>query len=232
MTLSSQPLPALGQPNSTEDSKIRSLLSELQGIVNGGIDSSNITDGSIAEVDLASALAARLGVGTGGRGKTNIATSQTTSSPTYATLGTPDSVTITLPTDGLIVVGYQATWQESVNSAARAALFIGANQVQVAISGGNSVTEASLNQGSGAVDAVLGTDPTRGLVGNWAGSAYAASPATTGQLLGAQPTGSNRGGPCYIFAAAGTYAVSVQFKVSSGSVTVKDRHLWAWTVGF
>jgi hypothetical protein len=26
--------------------------------------------------------------------------------------------------------------------------------------------------------------------------------------------------------------VSVQFSVTSGSVTVKNRHLWCWTVGF
>lgn len=57
MTLSSQPLPNLGSPNSTEDSKVRSLLSELQGIVNGGIDTANITNSSVGNGDLASPTA-------------------------------------------------------------------------------------------------------------------------------------------------------------------------------
>jgi hypothetical protein len=57
MTLSSQPLPNVNAPNATEDPKIRSLLSELQGIVNGGLDSSNITDGTIANADLANSTA-------------------------------------------------------------------------------------------------------------------------------------------------------------------------------
>ena len=35
-----------------------------------------------------------------------------------------------------------------------------------------------------------------------------------------------------VFAAAGTYDISVQFKASSGSVTVKNRKLWVWTMGF
>src|SRR5689334_701297 len=68
------------------------------------------------------------------RGATNIATSQSTSSTTYTTLGTPDQVqNIVMPTNGLIRVRYQATWQESVAGAARAAIFIGSNQAQIAV---------------------------------------------------------------------------------------------------
>lgn len=48
MTLSSQPLPTLGQPNATEDPKVRSLLSEIQGIVNGNIDASNLASTVLA----------------------------------------------------------------------------------------------------------------------------------------------------------------------------------------
>jgi hypothetical protein len=67
--------------------------------------------------------------------------------------------------------------------------------------------------------------------------------ATTGQVVGAgngsvsyqnevRATTSNlmMGGPCYIFAAAGTYVVSIQFKSTSGTVTVKGRKLWAWSM--
>lgn len=54
MTLSSQPLPTIGAPNSTEDSKVRGLLAEIQGIINGALDSSNIASASIVNGDLAS----------------------------------------------------------------------------------------------------------------------------------------------------------------------------------
>jgi surface-anchored protein len=38
------------------------------------------------------------------------------------------------------------------------------------------------------------------------------------------------GGVCWIFAAAGTYKITVQFKASSGNVKVKERNLWAWII--
>ncbi|UTI65603.1 hypothetical protein NBH00_05180 [Paraconexibacter antarcticus] len=47
MTLSTQPLPTLGASNSTEDPKVRSLLSELQNILNGGLDGTNLTGGNL-----------------------------------------------------------------------------------------------------------------------------------------------------------------------------------------
>jgi hypothetical protein len=40
------------------------------------------------------------------------------------------------------------------------------------------------------------------------------------------------GGVCYVFAAAGTYDVSVQFKASSGSITAKSRKLWVSSVDY
>lgn len=42
----------------------------------------------------------------------------------------------------------------------------------------------------------------------------------------------NQFGFVVLFAAAGTYDVSVQFKSSSGTVTAKERKLWVWTMGF
>lgn len=53
MTQSTQPLPTLGSPNSTEDSKVRSLLSEIQGIVNGNIDASNLAAAAITSAKFA-----------------------------------------------------------------------------------------------------------------------------------------------------------------------------------
>lgn len=74
------------------------------------------------------------------------------------------------------------------------------------------------------------------------GTAYTGDVAT-GQVLGAladsaKPAGdqfgdaAGAGGTCLIFAAAGVYTVSVQFKPASGSVTAKNRKLWVWTIGF
>jgi hypothetical protein len=47
MTQSTQPLPTIGGSNSTEDPKVRSLLAELQGILNGQVDGSNLTGGAL-----------------------------------------------------------------------------------------------------------------------------------------------------------------------------------------
>lgn len=49
-----QAVPVINNANATEDPKIRSCLVELQAILSGGVDSSNIQDGTIAKVDLAS----------------------------------------------------------------------------------------------------------------------------------------------------------------------------------
>jgi hypothetical protein len=40
------------------------------------------------------------------------------------------------------------------------------------------------------------------------------------------------GGPVKVFAAAGTYDISVQFKTSAGTLSVKNRKLWARAVAF
>ena len=61
------------------------------------------------------------------------------------------------------------------------------------------------------------------------GVAYA-SDVTTGQIVNVG--GSASGGVVTVFAAAGTYDVSVQFLAVAGSVTVKERKLWVWVQGF
>lgn len=195
------------------------------------------------------------------RGKVNIATAESRTNTAYGLLTTPDRVqNVVLPTDGLICVGYQATWQESVNGAALASIFVGANQLKAASSALSapvtSRTEASIGSGTTAKDVVLGSHQmglaSLMLDANDAAAAYTGD-VTTGQVIGGGleigynfPTtvkdGSNVnqtlttysivGGPCFIFAAAGTYDISVQFKSTSGSVTVKNRRLWVWTINF
>lgn len=194
--------------------------------------------------------------GTGVRGAVNIAASQSTSSTSYVTLATPDQVSgIVMPTNGLIAVWYQATWQESVAGAARAAIFIGSNQLAIPELGATGpVSQAAATGASSNVNQnnPLVSSPG-GLVSGQA-SGYTGD-LSTGQVVGAFGTGTggdalavetNGGvslmtvasavtfaaGPCYISAAAGTYAVGVRFKASSGSVTASNRKLWVQALPF
>lgn len=48
-----QPLPTIGQPNSTEDAKVRSALSEAQTILTGNVDSSNLAPNAVTLAKIA-----------------------------------------------------------------------------------------------------------------------------------------------------------------------------------
>jgi hypothetical protein len=235
-------IPVVGQPDATEEPKIVTAFGQIVAAVND-IDSANITDGVIQDVDLQSALLDKLGVSaatTTRRGKSIIATAESTSATSYAigNLATPDRVSgIVLPADGLIVVGYQALWQNTVTSNGRAAIFIGANQLKTASNSGGApvVQEATGNISQINTDISLSTQSS-GLFGGY-GQTVAMTDVTTGQVIGCTPgpqtTTVAGGGLCSIFAAAGTYDVSVQFKnQAAGSLTVKSRRLWVWTMGF
>jgi hypothetical protein len=167
--------------------------------------------------------------GTGVRGATNISTSQSTSSTTYTTLATPDQVAgIVLPTNGLIAVWYYADWQESILGAARAAIFIGANQVKIPTQGAPAVQEPGIGAGATSTNVPL-TTFSGGLQSS--GTSGGSTGVTTGELLALNPN-AGAGGAAYVFAAAGTYTVSVQFKASSGSVTAANRRLWVQALSF
>lgn len=162
------------------------------------------------------------------RGKCNIATSESTSATSYAitNLATPDRVTqVVLPTDGLIVIAYQAIWQNTVTTNGRASIFLNSTQVKLAVGdGAPGVNETSgpteLNDGG-----VLASGPTGLLTMSGVG---AATEVTTGQAI---HPGTGAGGVLHAFAAAGTYDVSVQFKNSAaGTLTASKRHLWVWTI--
>lgn len=194
-------------------------------------------------------------------GSTNISASQSTSSTTFTTLATPDQVTgIVLPTNGIIRVRYWATWQESVAGGARAAIFIGNNQLKT-VFGTNVVTQAAANDniGTTGVNFILHSSLI-GLVGglsDGSGIPYAGD-VSTGQALGAVIGGTSgwwadmggtlsqiggidtadslyipMGGDCDIKGLpSGTYTVSVQFKATSGSVTASARNLWVQAISF
>jgi hypothetical protein len=215
------------RPSGSDVRSISALLADFDAILAGmnSFDGGNIQNGTVLAAALADA--AKLGITDGAsvrRGKTNIATTEARSNVAYGVMTTPDRVSgLVLPSDGLIVVGFQATWQESVLGAGRGAIFIGANQLKYAISSGApGVQEASVGGSSANLDLPVFTTGS-GLTAT-AGSGNYTGDVTTGQILGQ--------GFVVIFAAAGTYDVSVQFKASSGSVTVKNRKLWVSTIGF
>jgi hypothetical protein len=185
-------------------------------------------------------------------GASVIATAQSTSSTSYTTLATPDEISgLVIPTYGLIRVWYNATWQESVASAARAAIFIGANQIKVPFSqsAGGPVTEAALTGSASPINTNYAlASCSIGLVGS-SQAAYSGD-VTTGQAQGIATAFSGIelggvvteeglsdaiafGGPCDIDnLPGGTYTISVQFKTSSGSVTVSNRRLRAQVIAF
>lgn len=164
------------------------------------------------------------------RGKANIPAAEVRTNTAYGLMTTPDQVAgIVLPTDGLIVVAYQALFRSSVAGAGSAAIFVGANQLRV------QDTPNRAPVGQAAVTSGTFYDPLAtfggGLVAGNATAGDHNSDVTTGQLVGLNTTVAF-GGLTAIFAAAGTYALSVQFKATSGSVTAKERRLWVWSMGF
>lgn len=150
-------------------------------------------------------------------GASVIATEQSRSNTAYGTLTTPDQVTnVVLPTDGLIVVRAHAHIKSSVNAAGSMGLFLGSNLVQnwkanlaaeVSTTGTNLYWPAATGRASSVILALAGGDH---------------SDVTTGMVV-------DSGSGIFIFAAAATYTVSLQFKATSGSVTAKDRKLYVWT---
>lgn len=197
----------------------------------------------------------------GSGGKSIITTEEARTNTAYAKLTTPDVVkNVVLPTDGIICISYQAMWKESVSNAARAAIFLGANQIKVPFSEGPTTGTTMLSLQA----ARTGGPSTGTYYGLGSGSiglagidqaAVMADPVTTGQVLGLAPGGGSGekvhaeietngssfldvsylapfGGHVEIEAAAGTYDVSVQFKATSGTVTAKNRRLRVWVISF
>jgi hypothetical protein len=182
------------------------------------VNSSKIEDGSISLVDLAAA-AKPLTWYT----PEIIATEESRENAAFGTLATADEIkNVVLPEGGLIVLAYVAKAKNSVNGAGRAAIFLAANQLK------NPRTAT-------AQEIVFLSETAFGTLVTYQGgleiAAGASAIPTTGAYLGVGG-GVAGGGVCYIFAAAGTYDVSIQFKATSGSITVKERKLWVATMGF
>jgi hypothetical protein len=197
-------------------------------IAANSVGASEMADDAVGQEELTTALAEKLGVSessTVRRGTSIITTEESRTNTAYDTLTTPDQVQdVVLPANGLIVVAYQALVKSSVNAAGSIALFIGSNQLKYRAP---SLTLQSTGTVGTDAYAPISSAP-QGLLVDTADSA---SDVTTGQAVASSGT-AGYGGPCFIFAAAGTYTVSVQFKATSGSVTAKQRKLWVWTMAF
>lgn len=216
-------LPVVGQPNSTEDPKVVAALTALQTGINGNLDAQNLATATRQYLGLSDLTTTR-------RGYLNIATTESRTNAAYGLLTTPDRIqNVVLPSGGLIAIAVQATVQESNLGACRVAVFIGANQLKIA-SGSSApvVQETGARGGTVARDNVVCSFPG-GLTIVDSSTNYGGD-VTTGQVIGTSL--SAVGGPMYVFAAAGTYDISVQYKASAGSVTAKNRSLWVWTLSF
>jgi len=165
----------------------------------------------------------------GSRGSSIIAGSNSRTSTTYGAMGTPDQVqNIVLTSSGKLTVTYQATWSASAGNGF-AAIFLNANQVVEQVQNNTGPAGQEAQSAGAGVSQPLSTGPT-GLASG-GGTSSVLADATTGQLIGWNVpsfpgSGNLPGGSCEIFAAAGTYTVGVNFRSTSGSVTVSNRRLY------
>lgn len=201
-------------------------------------------DGPTSFANLAQDVEDAIVEGSGHRshGKSIIDASQSTSSSTYTELGTPDRVEdIVVPTDGLLFIAFEARWQQSVANAARAAIFIGSDQLRV-IDGTDGTSKAEAARiATSTLSRRLVTDARIGLVSLEADGNDTKPHVVGGTIKGttdyeAGSTGYTdseaHGGILAVRAEPGTYDISVQFKASSGNVTASLRRLWVWSQAF
>lgn len=225
--MSELPLTNTLTPGTNEDvADVQENFQDVLDWANGNIDGDNFTAATNQALGLNE-------TGTVRRGKSIISTEETTTSASYTLLTTPDRVSnVVLPTDGLIAIAFQGMWKETNNNTARAAIFIGATQMKgsLANTAAPNVLEAAINS----------TVNNYASIGSFGGGLTTATnttaytgDVTTGQVVGVNAlTVAGTQGVCYVFAAAGTYTVSVQYKTSAGTASVKNRKLWVWTQAF
>jgi hypothetical protein len=152
---------------------------------------------------------------------TIITAEQSREGTSFATLSTADEIkNIVLPPNGLIQIFFVAKVKSSVSSAGQVTAFLGSNQILQSNNAPvfaytNSIEYASIGTSPGGLQTVNNSAP-------W---------VTTGQTLGRSEAYPGGGGPMTSFAAAGTYNLTIQYKASSGSVTAKERKLWAIVFG-
>lgn len=162
--------------------------------------------------------------------------SESTQSTSYVTLTTPDQIdNVVLPTDGYIEIAFHALVKRGATSTTlQAAIFLDSTQVQVASINASTGAHSLAGQAAGRLAGTSGltfwtplytTGAGLNIYTNAVAESSDASVATTGQVMGHQSD--LKGGRVLLFAAAGTYDVSVRFSSSNASVPVsaKERRL-------
>lgn len=168
------------------------------------------------------------------KGRSIIATEEVLTNVAYGLMATPDRVpSVVVPADALVYVEFQGMMKNTNNSAGRAAIFIGTNQLKIAADtqAAPVVQEAAGNQALNVYRPI--SSAAFGLSSSAISDATAyTGDVTTGQVV-ASHTGAGASGVCVIDnLAAGTYDFSVQWKATAGSVTAKNRRLKVWIVPF
>ena len=204
-------------------------------------DATNLTSGVLGVDRLPVSFLDQVGAnstGTTRHGKSVIDTEQTTSSTTYATLATPDEVTLTLPEDGILYVTYRALWKYSdvENTESCIAIFVDEDQV----------LEPSFNGDP--------PEPTFGCVGptqdpgnemfytpvwslvnaSFSDGINLTADSVDGTAPQAIESSSEEPPTAMITAPAGTHTISIRYKAGVGTetVSVKERKLWVRTEGY
>jgi hypothetical protein len=244
MTELSFTLPEKGEPRANSDARVKDALSKTKEVVNGQLTTGNLS----ASAAITSAQLSSGAKPVGWYTPKIIATEESRTNTAFGTLTTADEIKgVVLPEGGQIIIGYQALWKESVAGTARAAIFLGANQLKAPrLQNTPGVSEA----GTGATS----TTGKYGVLGSMTLGLGGSNLQAAGEDMGLVTTGmpiTGAGIPCYalsggavlteagsvtwckcaITAAAGTYDISVRFKSSSGTVTAKERKLWVETLG-
>jgi hypothetical protein len=188
------------------------------------VTSAALADDAVGHEELTTAVMEDLGLSEASTVRRGIFAKTGTDSRTntsYGTLTAADQVTdIVLPTNGLLHIAYQASWEMDIVATVKAAIFLDGVQLKETSTPSAVVQEATLfgNTNLQAVHTVVGgLANVHDSVGDYTGD------ATTGQILQ----------PVTVFANAGTYDVSIRFKGSgSSTVTVQNRKLLVWTTAF
>lgn len=212
------PIPTIGSANSVADPKVKESLETLNGKLNA--ENKLLGTNIAAAAEITNAMLSNEAKPFDWYTPKVIATEETRENVAFGTLTTKDEIaSVVLPENGLIQIGYIANVKSSVSAAGRIAIFLGANQLKMP---GGEVTEApTVGTGNCTVFSFL-----RGVQTSVTTPAF----VTTGQTL-SSPSVNTEGGLCTVFAAAGTYNISVQFKATSGTITAKERKLWVAVLG-
>lgn len=249
-------IPTIGEPNSTEDVDIREGMiilrdglnailgasNKVEAFEESKIESKHIKNETIKAEDLEKntlhfkVYAPKV-----------IAGPHSTESTSYVFLTEEDKIEgIEVATGAIVMLLYDATWEDNSGAIARAAVFVGANQLKaVAGNGAYSVVEARNNGLPNRKLPLL--SHSIGLVGaETNGETEGEVPPTTGVAMANiekglyAVNGTNKevaapmpGNACFIrHLPAGTYAIGVKFKANTaGKVTARERRLIIATIG-